>query len=955
MLETIRRLLSPEYLVVSEPGPLGGLWILYLALGLLFASGLAAALWILAGPARSRRPAGARAWAWFELWVCLAGLGTVAGRFLGWPGWSARIWPYSLAALGLLAALAYLLRGIELPGWLSRQLRILAFRPLPHEPPDPARGARPAAWIAGLVLHLAGTGLVIAMRYGWPLWAAPLALLALLLPQAPLLARRRTGRPRPDLMALSPLLAAYSATALWLLYRWLDITIVGWQGLAFPDPMTSLFYVDGIVLAAVAYALLCQLHVTAQGLGRPALLWRGAAAGLLLVTLAWAGIVYLGKRTHGATASDPYAYAQMGVDLAERGTFAHRYALFEDVIPLGIAWAPLQPVGYHIPRNDLGDCPSVWATGASALLAAGYALLGEVGLYVTTPLLALLALAATGALVYEVLRPAPHGVKALTAVITVALLATSPEHVDRLLVPMADAPAQLFTVLCLLFLLRGTRHLAAGRLSALDWLLAGLSFAWAYWVRHTQLVLALPAVLGIAAVAYAGTKDKSIRHLLRSAARLLLPTILFAGDARQRPRAAGRLLLPLVLFAAAALLGALPDIVYRWRWFGGPLATETTELPLMGLQHVGPVAWQILRDALVAGEWGYLFPLALYGGYRLAQAEYSRPRALILGSAFLAVLLVHLTYHSLRLRDLISLFPLLDLAAAYGAVTLLLRARALARSRRGRLGRALLPAAAAAWIVLSLGLARWTMIDNVWKPGWASFGYMRAEHRAAFDRLAALTPPDAVVGASLNAGAVALYSGRDPIRPYDSWTVGEWGMFLDAMAGLGRPVYLLDDGGLMAEFIDQQRDRCELVPVAELQVPLFYTRGRDTGWLYHLVTCTTEDTTVRRDGFSRSTTAKAVTTNLPAADLRHCEEPRLWATKQSPTGQDEPIRQQSNLHLGQSRELLRRSQTTLAPRNDGMQVKALAADHNPLLFLDARSFSQGAAWAPRRARRTAHA
>ena len=29
-------------------------------------------------------------------------------------------------------------------------------------------------------------------------------------------------------------------------------------------------------------------------------------------------MVYFGKRTHGATASDPFAYAQMGVDLAER-------------------------------------------------------------------------------------------------------------------------------------------------------------------------------------------------------------------------------------------------------------------------------------------------------------------------------------------------------------------------------------------------------------------------------------------------------------------------------------------------------------------------------------------------------------------------------------------------------------------------------------------------------------
>ena len=98
-------------------------------------------------------------------------------------------------------------------------------------------------------------------------------------------------------------------------------------------------------------------------------------AGVLAATLLWAGVVYLGKRTHGATASDPYAYAQMGVDLAETGSFLHRYPLFQQVMPLQIAWAPLQPVGYHVPVNDLGDCPSVWATGASVFratrLAAG--------------------------------------------------------------------------------------------------------------------------------------------------------------------------------------------------------------------------------------------------------------------------------------------------------------------------------------------------------------------------------------------------------------------------------------------------------------------------------------------------------------------------------------------------------------------------------------------------------
>jgi hypothetical protein len=370
---------------------------------------------------------------------------------------------------------------------------------------------------------------------------------------------------------------------------------------------------------------------------------------------------------------------------------------------------------------------------------------------------------------------------------------------------MADAPAQLFTVLTLLFTLRATRPEGV-RYWALA--LAGACFAWAYWVRHTQLILVLPVILAV---------------LLRIRAR----------KSKAQPLLSN-ILYPLAIFFGVALLAALPDILYRWRVFGGPLATETTELHLMSLQHIVPVAWQMARDALVAGEWGYLFPLAIYGGYRLARDL--RREAVILGSAFVAVLLVHLTYRSLRLRDLISLFPLVDLAIAYGAVSLVRRVRAMIHGagQTMRLGRALLPAVMIGWVILDLALARWTMIDDLWKRGWASFGYMRAEHRAAFDRLAELTPPEAIVGASLNAGAVMLYTHRDAIRPYDSWTGEEWNTFLKAMQARGRPVYLLDDGGLMAEFIVREQLRHRLTPIAELEIPLFYTKDRETGWLYRL-------------------------------------------------------------------------------------------------------------------------
>jgi hypothetical protein len=806
MSETLKRLLSPEYLAVSEPGPLGGLWVLYLALGALFALGLGGALWMLLGSNRKVRSGAQRAWAWFELWVCLAGLGTVLGRFLNWPGWSARVWPYSLAALAIAGALVYRFRDVRLPSWLAMQLRILAFSLPPRQEGESETRPvwRSSPWLfLGLGVHLFGIGLVLSARYHWPLWTAPLVLLALLAPQAPLLIRGRA----PELLTLTPLLAGYAATLLWVLYLWLGITVIGWQGLAFPNPFISAFYLDGIVFCAVAYALLCQVQVTISRLRSRMALWQWAAIGLLATTLTWAGVIYLGKRTHGATASDPYAYAQMGVDLAERGTFLHRFSLFEEVMPLDIAWAPLQPVGYYIPLNDQGDCPSVWATGASVFLAFGYTLIGEPGLYVTTPIIALFSLAATWGLVQEALHGESKGIRYLTGALAVALLATSPEHVDRLLVPMADAPAQLFTVLTLLLVLRGMRQLAEHRRSLWSFLLAGICFALAYWVRHTQLVLVLPVILAIILGGRAGREAE--------------------------PRTPGRdIAANLLIFFGAALVTALPDIVYRWRVFGGPLATETTELHLMRLEYMGLVAWDMLRSSLAAGEWGYLFPLALYGGYRLARGR-SRETA-VLVSAFAAVLLVHLTYRSLRLRDMISLFPLVDLAVAYGAVALVRQVRSKTRGQEGRLGTALLPAVATGWVILSLALSRWAMIDNLWKPGWASFGYMRANHRAAFDRLAELTPPDGIIGASLNAGAVNLYTGRDAIRPYDSWTEEEWSIFLEAMDAGGRPVYLLNDGGLMAEFIEKEQSHHRLIPIEELAVPLFYTRDRETGWLYRL-------------------------------------------------------------------------------------------------------------------------
>ena len=44
----------------------------------------------------------------------------------------------------------------------------------------------------------------------------------------------------------------------------------------------------------------------------------------------------------------------------------------------------------------------------------------------------------------------------------------------------------------------------------------------------------------------------------------------------------------------------------------------------MSLQHIGPVGLQMARDALMAAEWGYLLPMALYGTYRWQKGDVGR-------------------------------------------------------------------------------------------------------------------------------------------------------------------------------------------------------------------------------------------------------------------------------------------------------------------------------------------
>lgn len=776
-MDLLQRLLSPEYWAARDPGPPGGAAAaVYAILALGFAVTAVWAIWQQRG-SRHEPPAtrGLRL-----LLACVAsfGLVVVAARFLRVAGLSARVWPLACLLLTVGFTAAFRWQASNLPRWLADAVAVLTFRP----PGDPSPDIRWTA--AGLLVHCLGLASLLGLA-GWSPWLAPLALAVLLAPQG--IWMLVTGRRALRLAPLVPLFLAYAAGGGVWLHAAVNLSPTAWEGLAFPDPWRAALHAGGVTLAVGAWAW------AAQG----TLAWGERAMGigialLLGLVLAWGSATYLGQHTQGASGSDPYAYVQMAVDLAERGTPLHRFPLFASVAAPSrvganhrLAWHPLVPVGYNLPLNAAGDAASVWPVGFSALLAGAYALRGEPMLYLVAPGLALLAALATAWLAVEALDREPPTVRWGTGALAAFLVLTSPEFLDRALVPMADGAAALFTTLALIFALRIARR--GGWRPAT---LAGAALGAAYAVRYTQAVLALPVGL--------------------------------AAWASRRERARPPWMVSLTLAAGAALALALPDVIYRWQTFGSPMATGSTELPLLGLENVGRALRAVLPHIWAAGEWGTLLPFAVLGAWGLAK---QRRAAMILGSALLAVLGVNLLYAALRLRDLISIFPLLDVATAYGAVYLL-GTTAAWTADTCRLGSAALRLTLVGGLFLAFGLRSTSVLAQVSKPGWASFGYVTEAQRAAFEELREIVPEDGVVGASLGAGAVHLYSGREMCRPA-AWSPDDLETFLALMHSQSRTVYLLDDGEAMPDLVRRLGARARAL--VALNLPRFRPDGSPAG------------------------------------------------------------------------------------------------------------------------------
>jgi hypothetical protein len=780
-------LLNLPYLFDPRPGPVPpGDLLLHLSLMALYAAGLGATIyWGFS----SRRSASVRWYAMGQLVLSSVILGLMTAHLLAIPYLSTRVYVYAAIAVSAVVWAAGAVRHAHRTGLLARQFDLLTLSSKREEPPTRLGDIAVLAPV-----HLVGL-MFLAVQFGRS-YAQMLGLfLLLLIPQLALSVLER--RWAIHLETLTPLHFAYlAAVARRACAEVLTQPLPLHDGFVYPEPVSVLLGVEAIFFASVLYVLLCQGHLLVVRRSREDRYATHVALALVVVVSVWAGVAYFRHRTHGVTANDPYAYAQMAVDLAEQRDLRHHFTLFPRISHLGISWWPVVHYGYQVrmpPLRPDGYTATDWPPGWPAILAVGYLLLGEQGLYLVNPAIGLLSLAALVALLAELKHDRTWGERLLGGSFAACCLATSYEHIDRLMVPMADASASLFTVLTLLLLLRGTR--GRHRLYAM---LAGFCFGWAYLIRHTQLALGLCALV-------------AFFYLARPGLTL-----------RQRWEALG-------LFGLTAFLVALPDLLYHQLVFGHFLTPESTELELFSLAHVPATARLMWQRACSGNEFGFLVPLLAWGAYRMYIER--RGEFLVLLTAFLAVLAVQLPYAALRLRDLLSLFPILLAWVGYGVVDLWERVRSRSTVRRYRqqtLGVVILLA------LLLLPIFRsWPIIPRIWGTYRASFGYVSAAEREGFEQVEQNTAQPCVVGSSMNGGPIDLYSGREAFRP-EFWTGEEFDVFLGHMFGEGTRVYILDDGEALGPILEYAEAHYRVTSGAQVEVPIFGDPTKVSSILYEI-------------------------------------------------------------------------------------------------------------------------
>jgi hypothetical protein len=626
----------------------------------------------------------------------------------------------------------------------------------------------PAPILPAVVLlgHLIGL-LLIARLAHWPLWSAPLLLAAL---SFPMLLRQR----RWFVEALAPLLILYGAAALRL------VTIYGLR-----SPVPAWLDYSWALAFSAAWAGLIWLRASRR-------LWLAWA----LAALGAAGLMFgllQRQAPAGVTGSDPFAYAQMAIDLARHGTPRHAFPLAVVAASLGLPTLPTTHVGYVLP-NPAGLAPTVWPPGFSVLLAAAYHLGGERALLTLNSWIGLAGLALTALLACLLAPRAQRAVGWAAACVAAVLLATSSEWLTRLVTPLADGAALVLTALGVVLVLLALRaHRPSVAFNALLGGLAGLALAAAYAVRYTQVLVG--------------------------------PGLLLAAWLSKMSRPRARLAFA-AAFAGAAVAGALPDLVYRFNLYGTPFRFGTGELALFSASALPAALRQLAAEALDAREFGWLWPLPLLAAVYLWRR--ARAALAIIIAAYGPLLLFHVWYPFVRVRDVLSLFAPLVALSGLGLAALVAwlwpRLEA-ARPAVGLTARIALIAILFGFIAVRLPPVL------AFDQGFFTFGYLLPQQRRSLETLKVLSEPQAIVACSLNSGAVELYGGRQTVRPGRalqpgaSWTTEEWLTFAAAMHHSGRPLYLLMDSPEMEAPLAELRLHYTVERVAELELPVFYLGG----------------------------------------------------------------------------------------------------------------------------------
>ena len=512
----------------------------------------------------------------------------------------------------------------------------------------------PSFFLFWLGLHIVGLGTLMAFNR-WPWWAAVVVLGAILLPQALRIVQLKSlSTLRESMTVLAPLMVVYASLGIRLLIGGAQYFID--RRFLVLEPWSTIFNPTLALLVMVGYALVLSVRSARVGASDARFVKWGAAV-LVALTLAWSVWTALTLHTHGVSGSDPYAYTQMGVDLATHGTVFHSFPLIRLTYALHIPSEPVVHIGYKLPQDITRTSTTVWPPAYAVFTAAAYLIGGETGVYLLGPLLAILALLIVGWLCLLAARRTPSPFIYAVAALTVFFTATSYQQVEWQLIPMADLAAQVFSLLALALALRGEgdrlRYSPSPFPPLVFAALAGACIGIAFGIRYTQVLIAPAVALALLIGDGRRTTDDERK-----------PSPVAASEP---PR-----LLSLLVCALFAALAAAPTLIYHQVAFGNPFLTGSDELQHFSFVTAPATLWRTLQDMFWHREFGLLLPFMLIGAGVVWR--YSRRLALVLATYLVVLIGFHALYAYLRQRDLLSVFPVLYALAAAGIVWLVWQA-----------------------------------------------------------------------------------------------------------------------------------------------------------------------------------------------------------------------------------------------------------------------------------------